>query len=139
MKYSQDEMRRAFLEIESEAKPKSALIAAAIGAVPAIAFYALLSINNYLLLVLLVIPPLIIALFARFVGKTYRLKHRLPIGAIAAVIHIFGCYILNLSPLIYLLAVVAFVIGVQFSCIKLEQIHYFAIDKIDDGLLDLND
>ena len=138
MRYTQDEMRRAYLEIEQNAKPSHALIAGIIGAVPAIAFYAFISLDAYVAIVFLAIPAAIIGLFARFVGRTYRLKHRLPIGAIAALIHVFGCYMIGLHILSYVLTPVAFAIAVTLSSIKLEDIHHMAITQIEAGILKLD-
>ena len=88
---------------------------------------------------MLVLPPAVVGLFARFTGRTYKTKHRLLIGAVGAIVHIAGCMLLGLSPLIYLLTPVAFGISMYLAKIKLEAVHIWAIKQEELGQLDIGE
>lgn len=52
------------------------------------------------LYLMLALPPAVVGLFARFTGRTHKAKHRIIIGVVGAIVHIAGCILLGLNPLI---------------------------------------
>lgn len=138
MRYSNEEMEGALAEINSNQKPVLAFFASLVGAVPAIAMYLFFAQMGGAIYLMLAVPPAFIGLFARFVGRTYKAKHRIPVGIVGAFVHIIGCLLLQFSPLIYLLTPVAFMIAMSVAKIKLERIHSQAILQADLGKLNVN-
>ena len=129
MKYSKEEMIAALNDINKNQKPVLAFFASIVGAIPAIALYFFFAQMGGLLYIFLALPPLIVGFFARYVGRTYKAKHRISIGVVGALVHIVGCFLLQLSPLAYLLTPVAFGIAMSVAKIKLEYIHELALDQ----------
>lgn len=138
MRYSKEEMERALAEINSNQKPVLAFFASLIGAMPAITMYLFFAQMGGAIYLMLVLPPAFVGLFARFVGRTYKIKHRISVGIVGASVHVIGCLLLLFNPLIYLLTPVAFVIAMSVAKIKLERIHSDAILHADLGKLNAN-
>lgn len=136
MRFSKQEMQEALKEINQNEKPLMTIIGALIGVVPAIIMYYYFSKMGGVLFLMLAIPPFIVGMFSRVLGCAYKLKYRIPVGVIGACIHIFGCWYLGLSPLVYLLAPVAFTIALMISKVKLSPVHEWAIDQDQYGRLD---
>ncbi|MEM5550066.1 hypothetical protein WNY63_04905 [Pseudoalteromonas neustonica] len=135
MRFSIEEMEAAFTEINEHANPKLALLGALSGSLPAIAVYFLFMEMGGLLLIMLFLSPLIIGYFARFVGRTYKVKHRISVGVIGALVYIIGCILLGLGPLYYLLVPVAFGVAMTTAKIKLYRVHEWAIEWEENGKL----
>lgn len=138
MRYSKEEMVKALNEINSNQKPVLGFFAALVGAVPAIAMYLFFSQAGAILYLMLALPPAIVGLFARFVGRTYKIKYRIPVGVVGALVHVAGCMLLQFSPLVYFLTPVAFLIAMSVSKIKVGHIHSLAMIQYDLGNLDIN-
>ena len=136
MRFSKQEMQEALNEISQNEKPLMAIVGALIGAVPAIAMYYYFSKMGGVLSVMLAIPPFIVGIFSRFMGCTYRFKHRVPAGIVGAIVHVIGCLLLGFNPLVYLLTPVAFAIDLITAKIKLAAVHEWAIDQKNFGILD---
>ena len=135
MRYSNEEMENAFAEINRNQKSVLAFIASLIGAVPAIGMYFFFAQMGGVLYLMLALPPAIVGLFARFVDRTYKAKHRISVGIVGALVHVAGCLLLQFNPLIYLLTPVAFFIAMSVAKIKLEHIHGLAIIQASLGKL----
>jgi uncharacterized membrane protein HdeD (DUF308 family) len=138
LRFSKEEMLEALDEINKNQKPLLAFLAALVGAVPAIALYFFFAQMGGVLYVMLAIPPALVGVFARFVGRTYKAKHRISVGFIGALVHVIGCVLLEFNPLIYVLTPVAFGIAMVVSKIKLERVHEWALDQEATGLLNTN-
>ncbi|RVT48176.1 hypothetical protein EMM73_02470 [Rheinheimera sediminis] len=135
MRYSNEEMENALAEINRNQKPVLAFIASLIGAVPAMGMYFFFAQMGGVLYLMLALPPAFVGLFARFVGRTYKAKHRISVGIVGALVHVAGCLLLQFNPLIYLLAPVAFFIAMSVAKIKLKHIHGLAIIQANLGKL----
>ncbi|AQS37348.1 hypothetical protein Sps_02190 [Shewanella psychrophila] len=138
MRYKQEEMEEAYAEISQNENPKGAIFGALIGALPAMLLYFVFALIGGHFILLLALPPTVIGIFSRFVGRTYRHKHRLPVGAIGALAHIVGCALLGSSPLLYLLTPLAFFISMSVAKIKLKEVHDWAIYQADLGRLSIS-
>jgi VIT1/CCC1 family predicted Fe2+/Mn2+ transporter len=138
LRYSNEEMEKALAEINRNQKPVLAFFASLVGAVPAIAMYFFFAQMGGVLYLMLALPPAFVGLFGRFVGRTYKIKHRVSVGIVGAFVHIIGCLLLQFNPLIYLLTPVAFLIAMSVAKIKLERIHSLAILQADLGKLNAN-
>ncbi len=132
MKYSKEEMEAAYQQLIQRERPLYTFLGAIAALPPAAAFYLFLGSGNWVLIVMLLVPPAIIGLFARYIGSPFRLKPRVPVGIIAFVLHVAGCYILGLS-LSYLLAPVAATVAVVLSRVRLNDIEKFAIGHAELG------
>lgn len=135
MRFSIEEMEAAFTEINEHANPLLAFLGALSGSLPAIMVYFLFTEMGGVLLVLMFLSPLIIGYFARFVGRTYKAKHRLAVGFVGATVYILGCVIFGMNPLMYLLVPVAFGIAMSTAKIKLYRVHEWAIEWEQNGKL----
>ncbi|MEM7422051.1 MAG: hypothetical protein AAF364_20415 [Pseudomonadota bacterium] len=135
MRFTDEEMIAALQELNAKQKPMQGLFGAIIGAFVGFVFYLFISQMGAAIIIMLAVPPASIGLFARFTGQMYSLKYRLPVGAIGALLHIFGCYMLGLTPLAYILTPVAFIIAVTLSKVKLERVHIWAISQEEIGKL----
>ncbi|RUO29573.1 hypothetical protein [Aliidiomarina soli] len=133
MKYSIEEMQHAYAELNKKERPLAAFFGAIGGALPVAALYLLFGEMGGVLAVMLLLPPVVIGLFARYTGFPYRLKVRLPIGLIAMILHIAGCWLLQLNPLLYLLAPVCAGIAISMSKVKLSKLQDLAIDRAKMG------
>lgn len=91
------------------------------------------------LCLMLALPPAAVGLFARFTGRTYKAKHRIIIGVVSAIVHIAGCILLGLNPLIYLLTPVAFFISMHLAKIKLGRVQLWAIKQEELGQLNIGE
>ena len=91
------------------------------------------------LYLMLALPPAVVGLFARFTGRTYKAKHRIIIGVVGAIVHIGGCILLGLNPLIYLLTPVAFFISMHLAKIKLGRVQLWAIKQEELGQLNIGE
>jgi hypothetical protein len=138
LRFSQEEMLEALDEINKNQKPLLAFFAALVGAVPAIVLYFFFAQMGGVLYIMLALPPALVGLFARFVGRTYKAKHRISVGFVGALVHVIGCVLLEFNPLIYLLTPVAFGIAMVVSKIKLDRVHEWALDQEETGLLNTN-
>lgn len=132
MKYPKEEMETAYQQLVQREKPLYTFLGALAGLPPAAAFYLLLGTGGWVLIVMLLVPPAIIGLFARYIGSPFRLKPRVPVGIIAFVLHLVGCYFLGLS-LSYLLAPVAGIVAVTLSRVRLNDLEKFAIGHAELG------
>ncbi len=133
MRFTNEEMEAAYTEINEKADPKRAFGGALAGVIPALVLYFIFAMMGGLLWVMLALPPMVIGFFARFVGRTYKHKHRLPVGAVGAIVHVLGCFLLGLNPMAYLLAPVAFGIAMVTAKIKLYRVHIWALDMAEQG------
>jgi hypothetical protein len=129
VRYELEEMEDAYAEISKNENPKGAIFGALVGAIPAMLLYYVFALMGGHFILLLALPPALIGLFSRFVGRTYRHKHRLAVGAIGALIHIIGCALLSGSLLLYLLAPLAFYISMTVAKIRLKEVHEWAIPR----------
>ena len=133
MKHSNEEMEAALLVLYKNEKPIYAFLGALIGGAVGISFFVFFSAMDAIIVFMLAVPPICIGLFARFTGSVFKIKHRLPIGVIGAIVHIAGCYLLQLSPLAYILTPVAFGIAMQLSKIKLNRVQSYALYQEEIG------
>jgi LytS/YehU family sensor histidine kinase len=138
VRYELEEMEEAYAEISKNQKPKGAIFGALVGAVPALLLYYVFALIGGHFILLLALPPALIGLFSRLVGRTFRHKHRLPVGVIGALVHIIGCALLSSSLLLYLLAPLAFYISMTVAKIRLKEVHEWAIYQADLGKLNIN-
>lgn len=132
MKYSKEDMEAAYQQLVQREKPLHTFLGALAALPPAAAFYLLLGTNSWVLIVLLLVPPAVIGLFARYIGSPFRLKPRIPVGIVAFVLHVAGCYVLGLG-LSYLLAPVAGIVAVSLSRVRLNDLQEFAVGHAELG------
>lgn len=132
MKYSQEDMEAAYKQLIEREKPLYTLLGALAALPPAAAFYLFLGSGSWVLIIMLVVPPAIIGLFARYIGSPFRLKPRIPVGIIAFALHVIGCYVLGLS-LSYFFAPVAGIVAVILSRVRLNDMEKFAIGHAELG------
>lgn len=135
MRFSIEEMEAAFTEINEHANPLLAFLGALSGALPAIMVYFLFMEMGGVLLILMLFSPLLIGYFARFVGRTYKAKHRVAVGFVGVTVYILGCVLLGMNPLMYLLVPVAFGVAMSTAKIKLYRVHEWAIEWEKNGKL----
>ncbi|GAB4196045.1 MAG: hypothetical protein Tsb002_29100 [Wenzhouxiangellaceae bacterium] len=135
MRFSDEEMANSLIELKKNASPAYGFFAALFALIPAISMYFLFAHMGGALYIMLAIPPAIVGLAARFVGRCYKVKHRLPVGFLGAVVHLVGCYLLQLNPILYLMTPVAFAISVNVSKVKLERVHIWALNQEELGKL----
>ncbi len=128
-------MQQALAELNQNAKPIMALVGELIGSTAAMMMYYYFAKMKTVLIIMLAIPPFIVGVFSRFMGCTYKLKHRLPAGILAAIVHMTGCWFMGVNPLFYLLTPVAFAIAFIVAKVKLEPVHDWAIDQDKYGQL----
>ncbi len=83
--------------------------------------------------IMLALPPLMVGFAAKFIGRTYSMKHRMAVGLVGVLVHILGCYLLQVSPIIYILAPVAFAIAFTAARVKLEPIQSHALASAKFG------
>lgn len=138
MKYTTEELETSYSEIKKNANPIYAFFGALIGALPAVALYFFYGEMGGALYIMLALPPLIVGFAAKFIGRTYSIKHRLAVGIIGALVHILGCYLIQFSPIIYMLAPVAFAIAFTTAKIKLEPIQSHALASANFGKIGTN-
>ena len=138
MRYTIEEMESAYSYINKNAKPLLAFIGALTGLIPAFGLYFLYSDMGAILWVMLALPPLVIGLFSKFVGRTYKATHRISVGVVGALVHLAGCYMFQLNPIAYLMVPVAFVISMTSAKIKLDRVHHAAILQADLGKINTN-
>lgn len=138
MKYSNEELEKAFLEINKNANPWLAFFGALIGAVPGLAIYIIYDAMGGILYIMLALSPMIVGFFAKFVGRTYTIKHRLSVGIVGSLVHIAGCYYLQFSPLLYVLTPTAFAISFTLSKVKLDKRQSWAVSSFEFGKMDNN-
>lgn len=131
-------MISALIDLKKNAKPIYGLLAAIFALLPGTAMYFFFAEMGGILYVMLAIPPAIVGFTARFVGRCYTFKHRLPVGLVGAVVHLIGCFLLQLNPFIYLMTPVAFVIALTVAKVKLERVHIWALDQEQLGKLNTN-
>ena len=138
MKYSTDEMQNAYNEMAQKERPILAFVGAIAGSLPAAALYFLMGQMGGVFLLMLLLPAAVIGIFARFTGFPYRLKPRLVIGALAFILHILGCWALQLNPLAYLLAPACAGVAIITSKVKLSRIQEFTLGQVEIGKLSLS-
>ncbi|WP_417358550.1 hypothetical protein [Gallaecimonas pentaromativorans] len=138
MSYSDIELKRAYQELIDKENIMAAFLGGIGGAIPGAAIFYLIGLMHGFLLIMLVIPPALIGISARFTGYPYHFKTRLPLGLLAAALHIAGCWYLQLSPLFYLVAAVAFVEAVSFSKITPTREQEAALTNLSIGRLKLD-
>lgn len=139
MRFSIEEMEAAFTEINEHANPVLAFLGALSGSLPAIMVYFLFMEMSGVLVILMFLSPWIIGYSARFVGRTYKAKHRIAVGFVGATVYIFGCILFAMNPLMYLLVPVAFGIAMSTAKIKLYRVHEWAIEWQQNGKLFKNE
>jgi len=132
-------MEEAYAQIRQNESPKGAILGAVIAIVPALLLYFVFVLIGGHFILLLALPPALIGLFSRFIGRTYRHHHRLPVGAIGALVHVLGCVLLGASPLLYILTPLAFFIAMSVAKIPLQEVHEWAITQADFGKLNINE
>lgn len=135
MKYSIEELEVAFAEVSKNSNPLYAFVGAVIGALPGLALFFLFGEMGGALFIMLALPPIMIGLFAKFIGRTYEVKPRISVGIVAAALHVLGCYLIGFGPIIYLLTPVAFAVAFTFAKVKLEGIHASAVTAAEFGKL----
>ncbi|KAA3649536.1 MAG: hypothetical protein DWP95_02040 [Proteobacteria bacterium] len=111
--------------------------AALVAAVPALAVYLFFGQMSVILVLFLALPPLMIGYAAQFVGRCYKIKHRLPIGVLGASAHIFGCVVLQVHPFYYLLTPIAFMLSVMVAKVKLKRVDIWAIEEYEMGKINI--
>ncbi len=136
MRYTHEEMELALTELTKNAKPMHGFVAALFACIPTAALCYVISTMAAIPLVVLIIPPLIIGLTARFVGRTYRIKHRLPIGIIGAAMYLLYWGVLQLNPAFTLLLPIAFYISFFTAKIKLKPVDIWALEEQELGAFD---
>ena len=136
--FSLEEALIAYNEINANAKPIYGFLSALVAAVPSVIYYFLLPEIGIARIPseLAAIPPLAIGLTARFVGRVFKLSHRIPIGFVSMIVYGIGCYFV-LDATMWIGLPASFVAGVSFSKIRLERIHHFAFDQIELGRIKL--
>lgn len=137
MKYSIEELQTAYRQLTQQQRPWIAFGGAIGGAMPAAALYVVFATMGGMYLWMLLLPAAIMGWFARFAGAPYQLKARLPVGVLAAALHLLGCWLLQLSPLAYLLAPVCAVVAMSCAKIKLSMLQQHALLQAHLGKLAL--
>ncbi|WP_152614540.1 hypothetical protein [Pseudoalteromonas luteoviolacea] len=138
MRFSEKEMISALIELKENEKTCLWLLCCIFFFDPAVSMYFLFAEIGGALFIMLAIPPAVVGFAARFVGRSYKLKHRLPVGCLGALVHLVGCYLLSFNPFIYLMAPVAFVISASVAKVKLERVHIWALDQEELGKINTN-
>lgn len=133
MRYTHEEMELALAELTKNAKPMHGFVAALFACMPTTALCYVISTMTAIPLVTLIIPPVIIGLTARFVGRTYYIKHRLPIGMIGAAMYLISLGILQLNPAFTLLLPITFYIAFSTAKIKLNPVDIWALEGLELG------
>lgn len=136
MRYSLEEMQHAYDELVRKERPLFAFGGAIGGALPAAALYFLFGQMGGVFFFMLLLPPAVIGVFARYTGFPYRLRARIPIGLLAMVVHCVCCWLLQLNPLVYLLAPVCAGVAIATSKVKLSRVQELALDKAEMGQLE---
>jgi hypothetical protein len=137
MKYSIEELQTAYQQLTQKERPWIALGGAIGGAMPAAALYFVFGSMGGFYLWMLLLPAAIMGWFARFAGSPYQFKARVPVGVLAALLHLLGCWLLQLSPLAYLLAPVCAVVAISCAKINLSSMQQYALLQAHLGKLDL--
>lgn len=101
MRFTAEETAAAYQDLRTNQKPTIAFFGGLVGLVPALIIYLLFIEIGGVLAVFLALPPTVIGIFARSRGKTFRIKHRVPVGLIAAIEHVLGCYLAGFHPMIF--------------------------------------
>ncbi|ALO42768.1 hypothetical protein PP2015_2271 [Pseudoalteromonas phenolica] len=138
LRFSEDEMVSALIALRENEKPVYGFFAAFFALIPAVSMYFLFADMGGALYVMFAIPPAMVGFAARFVGRSYKFKHRLPVGFLGVFAHLVGCYLLSLNPFLYLMAPVAFVISASVAKVKLERVHIWALDQEEMGKINTN-
>lgn len=133
LRYTKQELEDAFGELNSQESPLTGFLAVLIASVPVLFIYMFFSQMTVILLIFLAVPPLLIGYAAQFGGRCYKIKHRLPIGFLSAFTFILGCIVLNVHPLYFLLAPIAFMISFIVAKVKLKRINVWAIEEYEMG------
>ena len=128
MLFSNEEMKTAYEELIRKESPSGAILGAFIGSIPAACVYLLIEDIRIAAILLFLLPPLIVGVTAKFLGKTHKTKHRIPVGSIAVCLHITGCFYLELNPLYYLLTPLIFGISFVSARIHLNRVDEWALE-----------
>lgn len=139
MNYSQEETQAAFSQLNEKAKPSGAVLGSVIGAFPSFGLWYFFAKGGSMPILLMLLPPFIIGFTAQFVGRTYKTSHRIPVGIIAALLHLFCCYFYQVNVLIYLLTPVAFGIACVTAKVKLNRLEAWAVSCAEHGKLNATD
>ncbi len=135
MKYSQEELQQAWQELRSKQSMLSGTMAALIMCLPCLLMYAFLStIMQLALLWLLLLPPLLVGLAARYAGRLFSLSARLPTAVIAGALHCSAVWLFfGWGLLIVLLAPVAAGAALAVSKIRLNRLQQHAVIRAEMG------
>lgn len=138
MKYTNLELQQAYDELVKIQSFTKTVIGALIGTVFACGVFFFFAQMQGLLVIFLAIPPVLIGFFAKLFGQPYEVKPRIVVAVLAFILHIFGCYYLQLFPLFYLFAPIAAGIAFIVSKIKLTRIENVALDMAELGRIKHN-
>ena len=134
-KYSLGEMQVALIQLNARANPTLAFCGALAGFLPAIVVYWVMVHMGGIYDEFLLIPPFIIGFTARYVGRCYKTKHRIPAATLGIIGHLIGCYLLELNLVYYILTPVAFAAVMITARTPLHEIHELALVQEDMGRL----
>lgn len=138
MKYTEEELVDAYNDVYEKEKTITTILAGLIGVLPAAAAFVFFGLMGGILIWFIFIPAFFIGIFARFAGKPVRFIALLPLGVIAFLLHLLGCFFLGFSPPIYLLAPISAGIAMFTGKRKLTHIQRFAISRAELGKLNTN-
>ena len=136
MRYEPAEMEAAYAELVKNEKTAGTVTGAIVGALPATMLYLLFGTMGGFLGFFMLIPAVVIGLFARFTGRPFRLGPRIPVGVIAFALHVVACTILLvIHPIWLLLAPANAGIAIGLSKVSLSRLQKFAVSRAKLGLL----
>ena len=138
LKYTKEELELALTEVSDNADPVYAFVGAMVGGIPAIVLYLFFSQMGGIFFIMLILPPFMIGYAAKFMGRTYTIKHRIPVGLTAAFIHVLGSYLAQFDFLIFILTPVTFAIAFTIAKVKLNSVQSWAIAEADFGKLNID-
>ena len=136
MKLSKEELKNIYDEVNSRANPTKALFGALIGVIPAACIYILYGFADRIYIVLMVIPPIVIGISARYFGQCYSIKHRIPAGIVGAILYVVACLVLLQHQGVSVLAPVAFAVTFTFAKVKLNKNEARAVSAANLGVIE---
>lgn len=136
MRYEQSELEAAYEALVKNESQVGVVLGAIVGAVPAAMLYLVFGSMGGIPGFFMLIPAVVIGLFARFTGRPFRIGLRILVGVIAAAVHILGCTILlEIHPLWLLLTPANAGIAIGLSKVSLSRVEEFAVSRAKLGKL----
>ena len=137
MQFTQTQALDAYHALHHKQNALLTAVGALCGSIPAgFLFYWFSSLGGAFI-ILLVVPSLLIGLFARFIGHPYELAPRIPVASFAAVLHCIGVIAFGLQPMVLILAPCCFLVALGTSKTGMSPLERFAVTQVELGYLSL--